>query len=93
MCLGFTLKLVSSYYLEMLFVYNRSLLENYSLDIREGVLGPVLKGYRKLWDILMDKGTYDPVCLLDIEPEDKVERFRWIQHISLPVLTVQVLLW
>ena len=63
----------------------RSLLESYSPDIKEGDLGAVKERYKKLWDVLLKKKDYEPVSLLDIEPEDKMECFRWVQSISLSV--------
>ena len=41
--------------------------------------------FKKFWDVLCKKNDYEPLCLLDIEPEDSMERFRWLQNISLPV--------
>ena len=35
--------------------------------------------------MLCKKNDYEPRCLLDIEPEDSMEQFRWLQNISLPV--------
>ena len=40
---------------------------------------------KKLWDVLLKKKDYEPVSLLDIEAEDKMECFRWVQSISFPV--------
>ena len=41
--------------------------------------------FQKLWDVLCKRNDYQPLCLLDIEPEDSMERFRWLQNNSLPV--------
>ena len=41
--------------------------------------------FQKLWDVLCKKNDYEPLCLLDIEPQDSLEWFRWLQNISLPV--------
>ena len=63
----------------------RSLLKNYSLNVKEDDHGPVKERYKRLCDVLLKKKEYEPVCLLDIEPENKMEHFRWVQSISLPV--------
>ena len=55
------------------------------MEIKEGTNGPVKQKYRKLWDVLLQKKDYEPVSLLDIEPEDSMECYRWVQSISLPV--------
>ena len=53
--------------------------------VKEGKPGQVSERFQKLWDVLCKKNDYEPLCLLDIEPEDSMERFRWLQNISLPV--------
>ena len=63
----------------------RSLLENHSLEIVQGSGGPVKDKYKKLWDVLLQKEDYEPCSLLDIEPADPTDRFRYLQHILLPV--------
>ena len=63
----------------------RSLLENYSLEIIQGSHGPVKDRYKKLWDILLQEEEYEPISLLDIEPADRFDRYRWVQNISVPV--------
>ena len=36
--------------------------------------------------MLCKKNDYEPLCLLDIEPKDSMEQFRWLQNISLLIV-------
>ena len=70
------------------FMYN-SLQDLYwkttALRLKKEKHGQVAERFQKLWDLLCEKNDYEPLCLLDIKPEDSMERFRWLQNISLPV--------
>ena len=50
----------------------------------------VTEKYKNLWDVLQDRTDYEPISLLDTEPEDKLECVRWIKNISLPFENVTI---
>lgn len=51
------------------------------LDISQGVN----KNYLELHKSLSQLQPFDPLFLYDIQPEDKFERRKWIENLTLPI--------